>query len=98
MSYAEFMTADARLVILRELARMTDGRMNEAILVKILDTFGHNRSRDFVRTQLRALADLGAITIAEAGTVMIATITRTGLDHVERRAVIEGVARPSPDV
>lgn len=97
MSYNDFVTADARLVILRELSRMTDGRLGESILFQVLDTFGHNRSRDFVRTQLRALADVGAITITEAGSVMIATITRAGLDHVERRAVIEGVARPSPD-
>lgn len=28
---------------------------------------------------------------------MVAAITRSGVDHVERRAIIEGVARPSPE-
>lgn len=96
MSFADFLTSDARLVILRELAKQTDGRLNENILVSVLDTFGHHRSRDWVRTQLRALEELGAITITEAGSVMIAGITRLGLEHVERRTIIEGVARPSP--
>ncbi len=96
--YNQFVTADARLVILKELARQTDGRLNETILTTVLDTFGHHKSREWVRTQLRKLDELGAITIIEAGTVLIASITRSGLDHVERRAVIEGVAKPSPEV
>jgi hypothetical protein len=29
---------------------------------------------------------------------MIAELTRRGRDHVERRTVIEGIARPSPEV
>lgn len=94
--FNSFLTADARLIILRELARQNDGRLNETLLVATLDTFGHRRSRDWVRTQLRALADVGAIAVTEAGTVMIAEIRRAGLDHVERRSVLEGVAKPSP--
>lgn len=97
-SYEAHLTEDARLTILKELASQTDGRLNETILLSVLDTFGHRRSRDWLRTQLRALAELGAVTISEAGTVMVASITRLGGDHVERRQIIEGVARPSPGV
>lgn len=97
MSFDTYLTEDARLVVVRELARQTDGRLNETLLTKVLDTFGHRRSRAWLRTQLRAMADVGAISITEAGSVMIATITQAGLDHVERRAVIEGIARPSPE-
>lgn len=95
-NFDEFLTADARLVILRELNAQIDGRLNEALITRRLDDFGHNRSRDWVRTQLRFLADIGAVKIAEAGSIMIASITRTGIDHVERRMVLEGVSRPSP--
>lgn len=95
--FAEHLTADARLVILKELAAQTDNRLSETMLATVLDTFGHRRSRDWVRTQLRALSDLGAVRLAEAGTVLVAALTRAGLDHVERRSVIEGVARPSPE-
>lgn len=96
MSYADYMVADARLIMLKELARQNDGRLNEAILLNVLDAFGHRRTRDFVRTQLRAMVDVGAVALTEAGSVMIAEITRAGMDHVDRRAVIEGIARPSP--
>ena len=92
--FNEFLTGDARLIILKALAEQTDGRLNETILAATLDTFGHRRSRDWVRTQLRALSDLGAVRLSEAGSVLIAEVTRMGIDHVERRAVIEGVARP----
>lgn len=94
--YPEHAAADARLVILRTLHGETSGTLNEVLLQKALETFGHNRTRDYVRTQLRALAELGAVSLREAGTVMIATIARAGADHVERRAVIEGVLKPSP--
>lgn len=95
--YGEFYEADARLVVLKELANQTDGRLNEVILTRVLDTFGFHRSREWVRTQLRKLEDVRAVTLTEAGTVMIAAITRAGMDHVERRAVLEGVAKPSPE-
>ncbi|WP_422371332.1 hypothetical protein [Hoeflea sp.] len=95
MNYEVFMAEDARLVILKELARQTNGSLNEAILQKVLEAFGHMRSRDWVRTQLRKLEELNAVTLVTAGSVMIASLKQAGLDHVERRSVIEGVARPS---
>ncbi|PYE86898.1 hypothetical protein [Phyllobacterium leguminum] len=98
MRFDEHLTADARLVILKELTQQPDGRLNEALLEKVLDTFGHRRSREWIRTQLHKLEELGAIHLLEAGTVLVAAITRAGIDHVERRSVIEGVARPSPEV
>ncbi len=98
MSYDQYLTEDARLVILKELAKQPGGSLNETLLTRVLDTYGHRRSREWLRTQLRKLEDLGAIRLSEAGTVMIGEITRAGVDHVERRAVIDGVARPSPGV
>jgi hypothetical protein len=97
MGYEEHLAEDARLVILRELAAQTDGRLNDTILTSVLDSFGYRRSREWVRTQISKLDELGAVTTVEAGTVRIASITRAGIDHVERRSVIDGVARPSPE-
>lgn len=97
MNYAEVIERDARLVILKELSRQVDGRLNETVLVHVLDQFAIKRSRDWVRTQIRAMAELGAVTFEEIGTVFVASLTRRGLDHVERRAIIEGIARPSPE-
>ncbi|WP_319519649.1 hypothetical protein [uncultured Martelella sp.] len=95
-SFEEFSARDARLIMLKGLAREVDGALNETLLTALLRTFGHNRSRDYVRTQIRKLEELGAVTTTEAGTVLIAAITRAGIDHVERRSVIEGIDRPSP--
>ena len=95
--FDEFLTHDARLVMLRELSQRTDYRLNESALTKVLDIFGHHRSREWVRTQLRKLEELGAVRVEENNRIMVATITRAGLDHVERRSVIEGVSKPSPE-
>lgn len=93
--FNSFVAEDARLVILKELAKETSGSINEAILHKVLDAFGHNRSREWVRTQMRKLEELDAVALVAQGSVLIARLKQPGLDHVERRAVLEGVARPS---
>lgn len=98
MNYDQLLTLDARLVILKALSLQTDGRLNEVILTAELDSFGHRRSREWVRTQLEALRELGAVTVTEAGSVKVASITKLGMAHVDRRQVIDGVARPSPEV
>lgn len=95
MSYDESVAEDARLVILKELAVQVDGRCNEVTLTRVLDTFAIKRSREWVRTELRKLAELGCINIVEAGTVMIAALRTRGRNHVERREIVDGISRPS---
>lgn len=90
-----YLTEDARLVILKALHKQADGRLHDNALVAALDIFGHRRSRDWVRTQLRKLADLDALHIREAGTVIVAEIRQAGVDHLEQRGRIEGIAIPS---
>jgi hypothetical protein len=85
---------DARLAILNELAKQVDGRLNDQAMAHVLDVIGVRRSRDWVRTQLRALAELDAVLLIDAGELLVAELTATGRDHVERRIIIEGVARP----
>lgn len=94
--YKEALKADARLVILKELSEQTDGRLNQTILLAALDRFGYRRNIEWLRTQLRALADLEAVNIYEVGSVMIAELTSQGHDHLERRVIIDGIKRPSP--
>jgi hypothetical protein len=96
--FRQYIASDVRLIILRELASQPDYRLNETLLLRVLETFGHRKSRDYLRDQLRWLEEMGAVSLTEAGTVMIAELTRRGRDHVERRTVIEGIARPSPEV
>lgn len=97
MSFSDYLAEDARLVILKELAAQTDGRLNDTLITRVLEAFGHRRSREWVRTQLLKLEELGAIGTTAVGTVLVAEIRRAGLDHVERRSVIAGIARPSAE-
>jgi hypothetical protein len=34
------------------------------------------------------------VKVVEVGTIMVATLTRVGRDHVERRSLLSGVSRP----
>lgn len=94
--FSEHLARSARLIILRALAAETSRTLNEVVLQAQLEAFGVNRARGYVRTQIRALADLDAVRVREAGSVMIAALTQTGLDHVEGRAEVDGVDRPAP--
>lgn len=87
---------NARLVILKALAEQNDYRLNDTILLAELNRFGFNKGKGFIRTQLTWLAEeAGALKLTKAGTAIIAELTETGVDHVERRQIIPGVARPS---
>lgn len=92
---SEAIAGDARLIILRELSEQVDGRLSELLIRRVLDDYGIRRDRDWIATQLRKLAQLGAIELATMGQTLIASISRMGRDHVEQRAVIEGVTRPA---
>lgn len=94
--YDDHYRATARLTILRALSDETDYRLADTMILRVLETFAIKRSRDWLRTELRWLEDVGAIRRHEIGTVIVAELTEAGLDHVERRRVIEGILKPSP--
>lgn len=87
---------EARLIILKALHDQPDGRFNSALIQRTLEIFGINMSRDWVHDELAWLATMGAISVTETGSVRIASLKPKGADHVERRQVIEGIKRPSP--
>ncbi|SFZ85988.1 hypothetical protein SAMN02983003_3160 [Devosia enhydra] len=95
-SYAEFVDHDVRLIILKALADETNRSLNDSLLQAVLETFGHSKTRDYVRNQITWLeAEVGAVKTRPAGSTIIATLTQDGLDHVEHRRVLQGVKRPS---
>lgn len=95
MEFAEHAAQDCRLIILKALADEHDHRLNENMIVPLLKTYGHTKSREYVRTQIRKLGELGAIAVTEAGTVLVAELKQPGLDHLERSAFLDGVRKPS---
>lgn len=96
MSYLDKINEDVRLIILKGLYMEPDYTLNGSILTKILREFGHNKTREYVHNQLVWLRDNAcAVTIKPAGTILVATLTEAGQDHVEKRTVLTGIERPS---
>ena len=94
--YADHYDGAARLTILKTLNEQSDGRINDSLLTTILQGFGFNKTRSYVRTQLTWLRDQGAaVSISEMGTAWIVGLTEQGEDHLARRSLIEGVNRPA---
>lgn len=93
--YSKAVEEDVRLIILKELAAMSDGRSNETILAEAVYACGHNHSRDYIRTQLNRLQELGATRNTAIGSIIVAQITEAGVDHCLRRRKIEGIRQPS---
>lgn len=93
MAYADLIQADIRLVILRTLDEL-GSTGNSSVLHSVLVRFGHNVSRDNVKTELRWLEEQRLVTVDEAGSVLVAKITERGVDVVFGRARVDGVKRP----
>lgn len=99
MSMDRIIREEARLIVLRTLDGEPDRRLNSELLRLELERWGITRSREWVHAELRHLEQLGAVTVVEAGSVLIAALARRGEDHVGRRIVLDGVKRPSaPEV
>ena len=93
--FQDFMIQEARLDILQELQKQPDGRLVENLLEKSLEICGHrNRSRDWLRTQMRKLEELGAVKLWDFNEKLTAEILRAGVEHIEHRSTLEGVAVP----
>ncbi len=92
MSYAEIVTADRRLTILKTLAETTGFGANTILLGKLLSSLGHDVSHDLLQGELAWLAEQGFIHMD--GT--LARLTRRGADVADGRATHPGVRRPMP--
>ncbi|WP_407546536.1 VpaChn25_0724 family phage protein [Vibrio parahaemolyticus] len=94
MKFKELVTSDQRLVILRTLFDSPGYEANESILDTALDLLGHNISRDAVKTHMAWLEEQGLITIREAFSTQVATLTQRGEDVATGQAIVPGVKRP----
>lgn len=87
---------EARLIILRALHQEANYSSSDSMLQPELERFGIARSREWIREEINWLENMGAVKKTVVSTVAIATLLPKGIEHVERRLVIEGVKRPSP--
>lgn len=94
--YAGMIAASRRLTVLRALAETPDGAMNARDIQNYLDLYSQRVALDAVRELLDWLAAAGAVRLSwPVPTLPVAQITARGQDHVEARALIEGVAAPA---
>ncbi|MGN0920237.1 MAG: hypothetical protein ACI4NJ_00770 [Cellvibrio sp.] len=94
MSYAQYLKEDQRLVMLRTLNEMPSYTANSSVLHGLLGRFGHNPSRDQVKTELRWLEEQGLVTIDDVNGLLIARITERGSDVASARVIVPGIKKP----
>lgn len=86
-----------RLIILRALAAEPNHTSNDGFLQDVAKSYGIDRGRDLVRQEIRWLEGIGALKVQTMGSALVVTARARGIDHAERRVVLEGVRRPSPE-
>ena len=96
-SYAEVLTEDRRLVILKLLCDSAGYKASMYVLQSALDGFGHSVSLDTVRTDLAWLAEQQLAHVEVVGGVSIGTVTARGIDVAGGRAHVPGVKKPLPE-
>lgn len=96
ISYADFQTADRRLVILQALAAAAQYRANALLLRRYCDAVGHVVSSDRIEQDLAWLAEQALVETAHADALTLAVLTARGLDVATGRARVPGVSAPPP--
>lgn len=86
---------EARLIILKALAEQVNESLSSSLLEPVLAQFAIYQERPWIHQQMDYLRTMGAVTIVDAGSVKIATLTDMGRRHLDRHVAIEGVKRPS---
>lgn len=94
MDYRKHVAEDCRRIILEALAREPSGTLNETMLSRELEAHGHRKPIDYVREQIEWLGKAKAVQVNEVAGLLIPQLLNKGLEHVERRALIAGVAKP----
>ena len=95
IDYAQLQREEARLIILKELAEQKNESLSSSMMEPALTKFAIYQDRPWIHQQLGYLENMGAITLVDAGTVKIASLTEAGHRHLRRQVFIEGVKRPS---
>lgn len=100
MNFAELLSQDRRLAILRFLSEAPGYELNLFVLKSALDATGHNVSSDTLGGDAAWLAEQGLATqeTLAGGTITVLGLTPRGLDVAAGRARHPGVKRPEPGV
>lgn len=85
----------SRVIILKALAAEVAESLNSELLRRELERFAIHRPLSWIHGEIAWLAEAGAVTVLDAGSVKVATLTETGHRHLRREIAIEGIQRPS---
>lgn len=96
MAMENILQHDRRLVILRSLNEMGGYEANESIINQCLEAYGHNVSRDTVRSELAWLAEQSLVSVRDVAGYMVAKLTARGADVATGKATVPGVKKPRP--
>jgi len=96
MSLSTLISGNIRLILLRSMEEAPGYSLNESILHTVVGRFGHNVSRDVIKTELSWLREQGLISTEEVVGYYVATLTTRGADVATGRSSVPGVERPSP--
>lgn len=96
IDYAELQREEARLVLLKELSLQANESLSSSMMEPALRIFAIYQDRPWIHQQLDWMANMGAVSVVDAGTVKIATLLPAGWRHLRREQFIEGIKRPSP--
>ncbi|MGN6777585.1 hypothetical protein [Rhizobium sp.] len=96
MSMATLMEEEARLAILKELAKEDNNAISSARMqIYLLTQLLIDKPREWVEAQYGFLKDMGAVTIVQADTVKIARLAKRGELHLQNMISIPGVLSPT---
>lgn len=98
MNFAQLLSEDRRLVILRLLSAAPEYTLNAFVLRPGLEAVGHSISADQLATELAWLAEQGLVELEAVVNVAVARLTARGADVAAGRVVTPGVKRPEPGV
>jgi hypothetical protein len=96
MNFADLMTEDRRLVLLRLLVEAPGGKANTYVLATGLRSMGHDCSQDQVETDATWLAEQGLVAVEELDAVRVVQLKGRGADVAAGRSRVPGVKRPVP--
>ncbi len=86
-----------RIIILQLMYQDSDYSLNDQILQKALDLFGHAISIDRIDAHLRFLEDCDLVEVDDLGHgMLVAKLSRKGMDVAQGRSRVDGIDRPIP--
>jgi len=86
-----------RIIMLQLMYQDSDYSLNDQLLQRALDLFGHAISIDRIDAHLRFLEDCDLVEVDDLGYgMLVAKLTRKGMDVAQGRIRMDGIDRPIP--